>query len=60
MAREKPPLAQPAADPVFDDPSIIPGREPAVQVQLQRIPVQQALGDTSFIPVCEPALMFTS
>ncbi len=56
MAREKPPLAQPAADPILDDPSIIPGREPAVQVQLQRIPVQQALGDTSFIPVCEPTL----
>ena len=30
MAREKPPLAKPAPDPTFDDPSIIPGREPTV------------------------------
>lgn len=56
MAREKPPLIQPAADPVLPDPDAIPGREPTVQVQLQRIPVTQALGETSFIPVCEPAL----
>ena len=56
MAREKPPLIQPAADPVLPDPDAIPGREPTVQVQLQRIPVTQALGETSFIPVCEPTL----
>ena len=56
MARQKPPLIQPAADPVLPDPDVIPGREPTVQVQLQRIPVTQALGETSFIPVCEPAL----
>ncbi len=56
MGREKPPLIQPAADPVLPDPEAIPGREPTVQVQLQRIPVTQTLGETSFIPVCEPAL----
>ncbi len=56
MAREKPPLIQPATDPALADPDAIPGREPTVQVQLQRIPVTQALGETSFIPVCEPAL----
>jgi len=57
MGREKPPLIQPAADPSLPDPDAIPGREPTVQVQLQRIPVTQALGETSFIPVCEPALL---
>lgn len=56
MARQKPPLIQPAADPVLPDPDVIPGCEPTVQVQLQRIPVTQALGETSFIPVCEPSL----
>ncbi len=56
MAREKPPLIQPAADPSLTDSDAIPGREPIVQVQLQRIPVTQALGETSFIPVCEPTL----
>ena len=56
MARKKPPLAQPAAEPSLPDPSIIPGREPTVQVQLRRIPVQQGLNETSFIPVCEPTL----
>ncbi len=56
MAREKPPLIQPATDPALADPDAIPGREPTVQVQMQRIPVTQALGETSFIPVCEPAL----
>lgn len=56
MGREKPPLLQPAADPDLPDPSMIPGEEPRVQVQLERIPVQQSLGETSFIPVCEPTL----
>lgn len=56
MGREKPPLIQPAPDPSLPDPEAIPGSEPTVQVQLRRIPVTQALGETSFIPVCEPAL----
>ena len=56
MGRRKPPLARPATDPEFADPSIIPGREPTVRVQLKRIPVQQGLGETAFIPVCEPTL----
>ena len=56
MARQKPPLLQPAADPTLPDPDAIPGREPTVQGQLQRIPVTQAVGETSFIPVCEPTL----
>jgi perosamine synthetase len=56
MGRQKRPLIQPAPDPELPDPEAIPGREPTVQVQLQRIPVTQALTETSFIPVCEPAL----
>jgi perosamine synthetase len=56
MGRGKPPLVQPAPDPPLAEDAAIPGREPAVQVQLQRIPVTQALGETSFIPVCEPTL----
>lgn len=56
MGRQKPPLIQPAADPALPDPDAIPGSEPTVQVQLRRIPVTQALGETSFIPVCEPDL----
>jgi len=56
MARAKPPLIQPAPDPTLPDPDAIPGSEPTVQVQLRRIPVTQALGETSFIPVCEPTL----
>jgi perosamine synthetase len=56
MGRAKPPLIQPAPDPTLPDPDAIPGCEPTVQVQLRRIPVTQALGETSFIPVCEPTL----
>lgn len=56
MGREKPPLLQPAADPELPEPSMIPAREPRVQVELERIPVQQSLSETSFIPVCEPTL----
>ena len=56
MAKKKPPLIQPAADPVLPDPEAIPSRDPTVKVQLKRLPVTQTLGETSFIPVCEPAL----
>ena len=56
MAREKPPLVRPVPDPSLPDGAMMPGREPTVQVQLRRIPVKQSLGETSFIPVCEPAL----
>jgi len=56
MGLKKPQLIEAAPDPELPDPSAIPGREPTVQVQLQRIPVTQALGENSFIPVCEPTL----
>jgi len=56
MGREKPPLIQPAPDPELPDPEAIPGKEPDVRVQLNRIPVTQVLGETAFIPVCEPTL----